>query len=52
VKNIVFDPKAFKEFNEWAIEDKKLYKKITAIAWDRNAKSDRFLMIRRGDHQF
>jgi len=27
VKNIVFDPKAFKQFNEWAIEDKKLYKK-------------------------
>jgi len=28
VKNIVFDPKAFKEFNELSIENKKLYKKI------------------------
>ena len=31
MKNIVFDPKAFKQFNEWAIEDKKLYKKIVDL---------------------
>jgi toxin YoeB len=34
VKNIVFDPKAFKQFNEWAIEDKKLYKKIVDLIDD------------------
>jgi toxin YoeB len=31
MKNIVFDPKAFKQFNKWAIEDKKLYKKIVDL---------------------
>jgi toxin YoeB len=34
MKNIVFDPKAFKQFNEWAIEDKKLYKKIVDLIDD------------------
>ncbi len=34
MKNIVFDPKAFKQFNEWAIEDKKLYKKIVNLIDD------------------
>lgn len=34
MKNIVFDAKAFKQFNEWAIEDKKLYKKIVDLIDD------------------
>ena len=34
MKNIVFDPKAFKEFNEWAIEDKKISKKIVDLIDD------------------
>jgi toxin YoeB len=34
VKNIVFDPKAFKEFNELSIENKKLYKKIVDLIDD------------------
>ncbi|MFN7908642.1 MAG: Txe/YoeB family addiction module toxin [Microcystis sp.] len=34
MKNIVFDPKAFKEFNELSIENKKLYKKIVDLIDD------------------
>lgn len=31
MRNIVFDQKAFKQFNEWATEDKKLYQKIVQL---------------------
>ena len=34
MKNIVFDPKAFKQFNEWTREDKKIYKKIVDLIDD------------------
>ncbi|NCO76664.1 MAG: hypothetical protein GW795_15770 [Cyanobacteria bacterium] len=34
MRNIVFDPKAFKQFNEWAIENKKLYQKIVELIND------------------
>ena len=34
MRNIVFDHKAFKQFNEWAIEDKKLYRKIVELIND------------------
>ena len=34
MKNIVFDPKAFKEFNELSIENKKHYKKIVDLIDD------------------
>ena len=34
MKNIVFDPKAFKQFNQWATENKKLYKKIVQLIDD------------------
>lgn len=31
MRNIVFDPEAFKQFNQWATENKKLYKKIVQL---------------------
>ncbi len=34
MKNIVFDPKAFKQFNQWATENKKLYRKIVQLIDD------------------
>ncbi len=34
MRNIVFAPKAFKQFNEWAIENKKLYQKIVKLIND------------------
>ncbi|MGK7940216.1 MAG: Txe/YoeB family addiction module toxin [Crocosphaera sp.] len=34
MKNIVFDPKAFDQFNQWANENKKLYKKIVELIND------------------
>lgn len=32
--NIVFDPKAFRQFNQWAVENKKIYKKIVELIND------------------
>ena len=34
MRNIVFDPEAFKQFNQWATENKKLYKKIVQLIDD------------------
>ena len=34
MRNIVFDPKAFKQFNQWATENKKLYRKIVELIDD------------------
>lgn len=34
MKNIVFDQKAFQQFNDWASEDKKIYKKIVELIND------------------
>ncbi|MBD2394573.1 Txe/YoeB family addiction module toxin [Cyanobacterium aponinum FACHB-4101] len=34
MRNIVFDSKAFQHFNQWANEDKKLYKKIVGLIND------------------
>lgn len=34
MRNIVFDPKAFKQFNEWATKNKKIYKKIVELIND------------------
>ena len=34
MNNIVFDPKAFKQFNQWATENKKLYKNIVQLIDD------------------
>ena len=34
MRNIVFDPKAFKQFNQWATENKKVYKKIIQLIDD------------------
>ncbi len=34
MRNIVFDSKAFKQFNEWATENKKLYQKIVELIDD------------------
>ncbi len=34
MRNIVFDPKAFKQFNQWATENKKLYQKIVELIDD------------------
>jgi len=31
---IAFDPKAFEEFQEWALEDKKIFKKIGDLIKD------------------
>ncbi len=31
MRNIVFDQKAFQQFNNWTIEDKKNYKKIVEL---------------------
>ena len=31
MRNIVFDPKAFKQFNQWATENKKIYRKIVEL---------------------
>ncbi|ACB51056.1 putative addiction module toxin, Txe/YoeB [Crocosphaera subtropica ATCC 51142] len=34
MRNIVFDSQAFKQFNQWATENKKLYKKIVQLIDD------------------
>ncbi|ELR96881.1 Txe/YoeB family addiction module toxin [Gloeocapsa sp. PCC 73106] len=34
MRSIVFDPKAFQQFNTWAIEDKKVYQKIVKLIND------------------
>ena len=34
MRNIVFAPKAFKQFNNWAREDKKVYAKIVELIND------------------
>lgn len=34
MKNIVFDSKAFAQFNQWAIGNKKIYKKIVELIND------------------
>ncbi len=34
MKNIVFDPKAFEQFNNWAKQDKKIYTKIVQLIND------------------
>ncbi len=34
MRNIVFDSKAFSEFNQWATENKKLYKKTVELIND------------------
>ena len=34
MRNIVFDPKAFQQFNTWAAEDKKIYQKIVELIND------------------
>ena len=34
MRNIVFDQKAFGQFNQWATENKKLYKKIVELIDD------------------
>lgn len=31
MRNIVFDSRAFQEFNTWATEDKKIYRKIVNL---------------------
>lgn len=31
MRNIVFDQKAFKQFNEWVSEDQKLCRKIVGV---------------------
>ena len=34
MRNIVFEPQAFQEFNNWAREDKKIYRKIVDLISD------------------
>ncbi len=34
MRNIVFDQKAFEQFNQWATENKKLYQKIVELIND------------------
>jgi len=34
VRNIVFEPQAFQDFNNWAREDKKIYGKIVNLISD------------------
>ena len=34
MRNIVFDSQAFTQFNQWAIENKKIYKKIVELIND------------------
>ncbi len=35
MKNIVFEPQAFQDFNNWAREDKKIYGKIVNLISDK-----------------
>ena len=41
MRNIVFEPQAFQDFNNWVKEDKKIYGKIVSLIEDilRNPKS-------------
>jgi len=34
MKNITFTPEAFNEFNGWAIQDKKIYRKLITLVND------------------
>ena len=34
MRNIVFEPQAFQDFNSWAKEDKKVYSKIVGLIDD------------------
>jgi toxin YoeB len=34
MKNIVFDQKAFRQFNQWATENKKIYQRIVELIND------------------
>ncbi len=34
MRNIIFDPKAFEQFNNWARADKKIYQKIVHLIND------------------
>ena len=34
MRNIVFEPQAFQDFNNWAREDKKVYSKIVGLVDD------------------
>ncbi|MEI6332259.1 MAG: Txe/YoeB family addiction module toxin [Pseudanabaena sp. ELA645] len=34
MRNIVFEPQAFQDFNNWAREDKKIYSKIVGLIDD------------------
>ncbi len=34
MRNIVFDRKAFQQFNQWATENKKIYRKIVELIDD------------------